>query len=78
MITALAIAVPCLVLMCVVARVARVDVLFYRMDKGRFGVGPVGDSWREAIGISGGAFGRAVAIYRIPADVRRWLEGVPK
>lgn len=39
----------------------------YRAHDGyRFGVGPVGDSWREAIGVSVVMFGRGFAIYRLP------------
>ncbi|MEU3285560.1 hypothetical protein [Streptomyces longwoodensis] len=44
------------------------EVLTYRTHTRGAGIGPVGDSWRDAIGISGGAFGYAVAVFRWPDE----------
>ncbi|MGP3750908.1 hypothetical protein [Streptomyces sp. IBSNAI001] len=47
----------------------------YRCTDGtRFGVGPVGDSWRETIGVSFGLFGRGFAVFHVPKG-QRWSLG---
>lgn len=52
--------------------------LKYRAMGGvRFGVGPVGDSWRDSIGISGVLFGRGLAIFHVGKD-ETWIAGPVK
>lgn len=73
-----AIVILCIAALVTLARAVDVEIYFYRTTTRRIGIGPVGDSWHEAIGVSGGAFGRAVAVYRLPTSERRWLEDVPE
>jgi hypothetical protein len=43
------------------------------LDGFRWGVGPVGDGWRDAIGVSVVLAGRGFALFRWPQADREWL-----